>query len=649
MATTSRRMLKEIDFDRRISMTKKEDEWMQSVRFSVESSDPRKMINVCIDDYFAEYSEKLKNKSSSTIEPPLSSSMRSRRSLLQPVSEDADPEATPETPKEDTTRVFSVWRPTKMDALKILMGGKGVGKGLDIKGKSAKKGKLAGYVPYVQIHNNDFHKKMIGSSSPEAKLRLFFKDESSRDQAYKDLGLILEEMTKKVDHAGICLKYSDNLQDEDRERYLQIVTTWKMYSPGLKLIDNIRDVWGVELHERLFIEAYIMRGDCTREKESELDTGRESQPDFFLMNMHSTRKSKPNKPRAVVVQINKTDPMDPMSLVMAYEEEIEGSVCVNPVVSDFDPFLVGTKGVSFDQPIEKDQIEVLSWCIDEIENILKNPESSNWVKLWLEVLKRATMEGFKPKIPEHGFGDPISVDMIKYAVDELLFMASGPVRHGPECFNYYFPQAMDNYFLVMSRDQFGTDVPYKYMTEAELRDFLLDQIKMGFTFPMNPKWILTHPGWRDVWNALSSSKHPHVQESLGIWFPGEIRERLEKLCKEYKPPPQIDGNPNTSSEESQFLQNVDLAMLELRRHIVLKRAKMKLRGVLMFMRLTSKKKKKGLIDDSDDDSVLEEINDVFVSATDSEERISIKTSFTKANNFNGLVKLIPPKHLLLGW
>lgn len=42
----------------------------------------------------------------------------------------------------DKARVFTVWRPTSDEAIKNMMLGKATGKGLDIKGKSAKKGNI---------------------------------------------------------------------------------------------------------------------------------------------------------------------------------------------------------------------------------------------------------------------------------------------------------------------------------------------------------------------------------------------------------------------------------------------------------------------------------------------------------------------------
>ena len=47
---------------------------------------------------------------------------------------------------------FSVWRPTSRDAISLMMKGEATGKGMEVKGKSAKKGLLSGLIPLVQIH-----------------------------------------------------------------------------------------------------------------------------------------------------------------------------------------------------------------------------------------------------------------------------------------------------------------------------------------------------------------------------------------------------------------------------------------------------------------------------------------------------------------
>ena len=51
-------------------------------------------------------------------------------------------------------------------------------------------------------------------------------------------------------------------------------------------------------------------------------------------------------------------------------------------------------------------------------------------------------------MPKYGFGDPKSYAIMKFAVQRLE--DSGAVRHGAECFNFYFPQELDDEFLGKS-------------------------------------------------------------------------------------------------------------------------------------------------------------------------------------------------------
>eukprot|EP00913_Durusdinium_trenchii_P024466 g22968.t1 len=102
--------------------------------------------------------------------------------------------------------------------------------------------------------------------------------------------------------------------------------------------------------------------------------------------------------------------MNPHGLLIAYAE-----ATVKPVVSDFDTFTVGSRGMTY-----KRLLDFLRW---------------------LEVLKEAHDEGFHPDIPEYGFGDETSYKLIEGIVEATS--ESGAVRHGAECFNFYFPQEMD--------------------------------------------------------------------------------------------------------------------------------------------------------------------------------------------------------------
>lgn len=198
------------------------------------------------------------------------------------------------------------------------------------------------------------------------------------------------------------------------------------------------------------------------------DTGRRSIPEFQVMNLETLRKQKKSKksmralrePRPVLYHAgcgrqgepleDDTNPLCPLDLLMAYEEVDGTSGKVTPVVSDFDCFLVGTRGVKFSEPLEEQERETLTSCVNDIEGILASPEEGvSWTSRWLEVKKNHLRQGEELKeCKRFGYADPKSYTMMKGAVHRLR--GNGAVRHGPECFNYSFPQELDDKFLVIS-------------------------------------------------------------------------------------------------------------------------------------------------------------------------------------------------------
>lgn len=113
----------------------------------------------------------------------------------------------------------------------------------------------------------------------------------------------------------------------------------------------------------------------------------------------------------------------------------------------------------------------------------------------------------------------------------VVAQACGAVRHGAECFNFYFPQELDPDFLVVWE---GLESPHwKVVNEPELRSFLLERAKEGYSFPINPVWPVRDPGWHDVLLALQ--KHEESAANLRSWFPPEsgVLERIEQLHTRY--------------------------------------------------------------------------------------------------------------------
>ena len=88
---------------------------------------------------------------------------------------------------------FSVWRPTSMDAIRKMMSGEATGKGLEIKGKSAKCGCLSALVPFIQIYEEQ-HKERIRECVRDKTMRVFFPTEQARDEAADMLNDVVEMM-----------------------------------------------------------------------------------------------------------------------------------------------------------------------------------------------------------------------------------------------------------------------------------------------------------------------------------------------------------------------------------------------------------------------------------------------------------------------
>ena len=74
-----------------------------------------------------------------------------------------------------------------------MMRGDATGKGLGIKGKSAMKAKLSGYVPFLQIHDNN-NKKKTRWPPKDGILRIFYENAQLRDIAMKALNSTFAEM-----------------------------------------------------------------------------------------------------------------------------------------------------------------------------------------------------------------------------------------------------------------------------------------------------------------------------------------------------------------------------------------------------------------------------------------------------------------------
>ena len=399
--------------------------------------------------------------------------------------------------------VFSIWRPTSNDAIRRMITGEGTGKGLDIKGKSAIRGKWSGFVPFLQIHRN-IDKLKVGSLHADSRVRVFYPNEISRDRAFlsivkmssamfettqrsmrfikmverKEASILGEEMHKSMQNLSRATMTSaiENTRQRMRsgpggldygkkfEEALETTHRNSMLDDTIHKIDDYahtQGCYGLDIPEKLFWETFVSKKDISREDGSEYDTGRASTSEFQVMNLESLRKKPKTGPRPVLWHAGcgkvgedppqTFDPLSPFDLLMAYEEgDEDDSGKVTPVVSDFDCFLVGTRRVEYRNELGTEELSMLKWCVDEIEGVLDSPDvNKSWTQHWLEVRTKYAFDSrFQKPMKKMGYADPRSREMMKGAVYSLK--ENGAVRHGPECFNYSFPQQMDDKFLIIS-------------------------------------------------------------------------------------------------------------------------------------------------------------------------------------------------------
>ncbi|CAE7377693.1 Nmral1 [Symbiodinium pilosum] len=114
------------------------------------------------------------------------------------------------------------------------------------------------------------------------------------------------------------------------------------------------------------------------------------------------------------------------------------------------------------------------------------------------------------------FGGP---DATSYRLIEAVINTtkeSGAIRHGAECFNFYFPQELDTNFLVVWEG--FDDKPWAYMDEDELRDFLQERVEEdSYAMPLNPIWCIRDCGWYDLME--SQMENPLCKAALEAWYP----------------------------------------------------------------------------------------------------------------------------------
>ena len=517
----------------------------------------------------------------------------------------------------EASEFFTVWRPTTIDAMRMLFEGTAVGKALNIKGKSALRGPLKGFVPFLQI-SEEAHKRAVRISPAEARARVFFQSFALREEASEHLHSVLADMQAELATIGEKRETQKSAMTDDllsalgggggmeedsnwggligkslvHEQAGRDLTLRSMQctcaDPTITDIDEFAQdgIYGLDVPERLLWEAYVVRQDITLPAGCE--TGRASEPAFMDLNLHATR-DRTHRPAVSIWQHDAHAPMNPLTLLMAHEERH-----VRPVASDMDPFLMGSRGMQLQRPLPREQVELMRWTVEHIEAILGEPKAQGWNKRWLEVLRHGNMHSVA--VPEYGFGDPQSYEILAKVIEKVE--SSGAVRHGAEAFNYLFPQALDTEFLVVWSgfslfDPFTgrRGAPWRYLSEPELRSFLIHRAAHGFAFPLNPKWILCDAGWAEVYAAMRSSKFPEVQAAMNVWMPakGGLREAIDAISQRHPEGFCVQGADAHTGEGVQDEDvDFDLAEWELRRLEVLKRARVKVKALVRLIMLSKR-------------------------------------------------------------
>merc|ERR1712137_757326 len=467
----------------------------------------------------------------------------------------------------EQTSWFSVFRPTSRDAIQKMLSGSAVGKGLNVKGKSAKRNYLSGFVPFVQVSDNN-HKDDIEESPPDSRVLVYFKTELARSIAKTNLEQIREK-----------------------------ATDISMDNPSLIFEDHYAPlVYGLDVAEALFMYAYVTNPDVDLTPPHGWETGRASEPAFMDMNLHAIRDAKP--PQVVILQYNENDPMSPQGLLVAYAEEY-----VKPVVSDFDAFTTGSKCMKYNS-LSGDQSRLAKWSLEKSDTIFAKPGPSSWTTRWLKMLKEETKSGFTQtvRIPTYGFGDNVSYDLTKKIVEATC--SSGAIRHGAECFNFFFPQELDDNYLVVW-DGFtagGNDnEPWLYLSEKELRVFLLERVAEGFAFPLNPVWPVRDEGWWEVFEALINN--PVTKSAVDHWFPSggiielmrDIRARSPDGFEIVAPQKTLTRYDSISlgmeSQDQDNRERADFALHDLKKYQkTWARSVRKINSVRVLMKLSTKMK-----------------------------------------------------------
>eukprot|EP00933_Yihiella_yeosuensis_P006845 TRINITY_DN111664_c0_g1_i1.p1 TRINITY_DN111664_c0_g1~~TRINITY_DN111664_c0_g1_i1.p1 ORF type:complete len:618 (+),score=43.53 TRINITY_DN111664_c0_g1_i1:152-1855(+) len=375
-------------------------------------------------------------------------------------------------------------RESSEKSILLMATGMAVGKGANIKGKSSKGGissQVAGYVPFIQIVNDEDKARLSWKPRAGKLICCFFSNSASRDAVL-------------ARHGGESL---DGFQGVHGAVYGLVVTALQL--------------------QEAFLAPPLTR-------DVQWNYGRESSPMFMDWNLESVASfgepSNPEVPPVCLVQGDSLNPFNARGLLMAH-------ICqkqVRPVTSDIDLWGYLIQGGPHDD-LDEQNSKLAFWCLEQTEQIIASSSREDWDTQWMQMLQKGGKSAFAHLCTEDmsplGFGDDRLIEIIRGCVARTS--ETGAVRHSAECSNWYFPQPLDDHFLVICADvPSGWLQQWRYMTEDGLRTFVQDMATKGFAAAINPTIPVRYPAWRDIYSRTATEGRTEA-----------ILQRVQRLCDEF--------------------------------------------------------------------------------------------------------------------
>ena len=136
---------------------------------------------------------------------------------------------------------------------------------------------------------------------------MFFQSREARNKVGKRLGETAKEMTLRTTKAKFALAKMDETEasPDEEEMLLQEIDRYEVDNAEVTLNDDYApERYGVEVSCRVLWETLVIPSDISRKPDSDLNTGRGSQPSFQEMNFATLRKQDPRDPIPVLFQFS---------------------------------------------------------------------------------------------------------------------------------------------------------------------------------------------------------------------------------------------------------------------------------------------------------------------------------------------------------